>query len=77
MFTVTDGIATEDLLVNLSETLASANALICELAFELNGSQRERALGIAQLVDLSQLLADQVLDGVEQLASAGSSKSQA
>ena len=31
LFTVADGISTEDLLVNLSETLASANALSCDL----------------------------------------------
>ncbi|QJI27954.1 hypothetical protein HKK55_04265 [Pseudomonas sp. ADAK18] len=69
MFTVTDGIGTEDLLVNLSETLASANALICDLAFELEGSRRERALGIAQLIELARLQADRVLEGVEQSTS--------
>jgi len=31
LFAVADGINTEDLLVNLSETLASANALSCDL----------------------------------------------
>ena len=35
LFTVADGISTEDLLVNLIETLASANALSCDLAFSL------------------------------------------
>ncbi|AZF48855.1 DUF6124 family protein [Pseudomonas sp. R2-7-07] len=63
LFTVADGISTEDLLVNLSETLASANALSCDLAFDLEGSKREELLGIAQLINLAQLLADRVASG--------------
>ena len=55
LFTVADGISTEDLMVNLSETLASANALSCDLAFNLEGSKREELLGVAQLIDLAQL----------------------
>nr|WP_215908695.1 DUF6124 family protein [Pseudomonas fluorescens] len=64
MFTVADGISTEDLLVNLSETLASANALSCDLAFDLEGSKREELLGVAQLIELAQLLADRLHVGV-------------
>ncbi|PRA30682.1 DUF6124 family protein [Pseudomonas poae] len=60
LFTVADGISTEDLLINLSETLASANALSCDLAFNLEGSKREEWLGVAQLIELAQLLADRV-----------------
>ena len=60
LFTVDDGICTEDLLVNLSETLASANALSCDLAFNLEGSKREELLGVAQLIELAQALADRV-----------------
>lgn len=63
LFTVADGISTEDLLVNLSETLASANALSCDLAFNLEGSKREELLGVAQLIELAQLLADSVHTG--------------
>ena len=63
LFTVADGISTEDLLVNLSETLASANALSCDLAFNLEGSKREELLGVAQLIELAQLLADRVQEG--------------
>ena len=62
LFTVADGISTEDLLVNLSETLASANALSCDLAFDLEGPKREELLGVAQLIELAQLLADRVLN---------------
>ncbi|MBJ2179163.1 hypothetical protein JC795_13250 [Pseudomonas veronii] len=34
-----DGISTEDLLVNLTETLACAHALTCDFAFNLEGSR--------------------------------------
>ena len=64
LFTVADGISTEDLLVNLSETLASANALSCDLAFDLEGPKREELLGVAQLIELAQLLADRMHSGV-------------
>jgi hypothetical protein len=37
IFTVIDTIDTECLLANLSETLASANAMVSDLAFELEG----------------------------------------
>ena len=72
LFTVADGISTEDLLVNLSETLASANALSCDLAFYLEGPKREELLGVAQLIELAQLLADRVHAGAA-LTSAASS----
>ncbi|WP_260962564.1 DUF6124 family protein [Pseudomonas citri] len=62
IFTIVDGIDTERLLVNLSETLASANATLSDLAFELEGSRRHVALGVQQLIELSQLLANRVLD---------------
>ncbi len=49
--------------VNLSETLALANALSCDLAFDLEGSKREELPGIAQLIELARLLADRVHAG--------------
>jgi hypothetical protein len=67
LFSVIDGISTEDLLVNLTETLASAHALTCDFAFELEGSRREGALGIAQLIEVARLLADRVLDDIAPL----------
>ena len=63
LFTVADGISTEDLQVNLSETLASANALSCDLAFDLDGPKREELLGVAQLIELARLLADRAQEG--------------
>ncbi|MBT2341072.1 MULTISPECIES: DUF6124 family protein [Pseudomonas] len=62
LFTVVEGIDVECLLANLSETLASANATISDLAFELEGSRRHVALGVQQLIELSELLANRVLD---------------
>ncbi|CAH0255731.1 DUF6124 family protein [Pseudomonas brassicacearum] len=59
---VVAGIDTECLLTNLSETLACANATISDLAFELEGSRRHVALGVQQLIELSELLANRVLD---------------
>lgn len=46
LFTVVDGIDTESLLANLSENLASADAMVSDLAFDLKGSRRHIALGI-------------------------------
>ncbi|WP_434605781.1 DUF6124 family protein [Pseudomonas sp. R1-7] len=69
LFTVADGIDTESLLTNLSETLASANATISDLAFDLEGSRRQIALGVQQLIELGELLANRVLD--EQVPVAG------
>jgi hypothetical protein len=62
LFTLVDGIDTESLLANLSETLASADAMINDLAFDLEGSRRHVALGILQLIELSGLLANRMLD---------------
>jgi hypothetical protein len=64
IFTVIVGIDTERLLANLSETLASANAMASDLAFELEGSRRHVALGIQQLIELGELLANRALDNV-------------
>ncbi|WLH11073.1 DUF6124 family protein [Pseudomonas hefeiensis] len=65
LFTVINGIDTECLLANLSETLASADAMISDLAFELEGSRRHVALGIQQLIELGGLLANRALDNVD------------
>jgi len=64
LFTLVDGIDTESLLANLSETLASADAMINDLAFDLEGSRRHVAFGIQQLIELSRLLANRMLDSV-------------
>jgi hypothetical protein len=66
LFTVSTHIDTESLLANASETLASANAIACDLAFDLEGSQRSVALGIYQMIELCKLLVDQALEQVDQ-----------
>ncbi|MCQ6255633.1 DUF6124 family protein [Pseudomonas sp. Q11] len=65
LFTVANGVDTETLLANLSENLASANAMVSDLAFDLEGPRRHIALGIQQLIELSGLLANRALDNVE------------
>jgi hypothetical protein len=65
LFNVTDCIDTETLLANLSETLASANAMLSDLAFNLEGSRRHVALGVVQMIELGELLTNKALDRVE------------
>ena len=65
MFTVAKSADTETLLANLSETLASASAMLGDLAFDLEGSRRHFALGVQQMIELGELLANRALDIVE------------
>jgi thermostable 8-oxoguanine DNA glycosylase len=64
LFTVNPDQNTETLLVNASETLSSLNALTCNLAFDLDTSQRAIMLGIQQMAELGQLLVDRALEQV-------------
>jgi hypothetical protein len=66
IFTVACGLDVEILLANASETLASANAIASDLAFDLADSQRSLVLGIYQMIELSKLLVDKALDQVDQ-----------
>jgi hypothetical protein len=66
LFSVSRDIDTESLLANASETLASANAIACDLAFDLEGQRRSVALGIYQMIELCKLLVDQALEQVDQ-----------
>ena len=65
LFLIAPDVDSECLLANLSENLASANAMISDLAFDLDGSRRHVALGIQQVIELSELLANRALDIVE------------
>ncbi|SFO94281.1 hypothetical protein SAMN03159304_05575 [Pseudomonas sp. NFACC24-1] len=65
IFRIAADVDSECLLANLSESLASANAMISDLAFDLEGSRRHVALGIQQVIELSELLANRALDIVE------------
>ena len=64
LFTVNPHQNAEALLVNASETLSSLNAITCNLAFDLNTSQRAIMLGIQQMAELGQLLVDRALEQV-------------
>ena len=64
LFTVKVHQHTETLLVNASETLSSLNALTCNLAFDLDTSQRAIMLGIQQMAELGQLLVDRALEQI-------------
>ncbi|WGO92803.1 DUF6124 family protein [Pseudomonas viciae] len=65
IFRIAPDVDSECLLANLSENLASANAMISDLAFDLEGSRRRVAMGILQVIELSELLANRALDIVE------------
>ncbi|CDF95006.1 MULTISPECIES: DUF6124 family protein [unclassified Pseudomonas] len=65
LFTLVEDLDSETLLANLSETLASANAMLSDLAFNLEGSNRHIAFGVQQMVELSELLANRALDVVD------------
>ncbi|MBO1539588.1 DUF6124 family protein [Pseudomonas sp. OA65] len=65
LFTVLESVDTESLLANLSENLASANAMISDLAFDLKGSRRHVAMGIQQVIEVSELLANRALDIID------------
>ncbi|MEJ1227475.1 DUF6124 family protein [Pseudomonas sp. CCNWLW56] len=65
IFRIALDVDSECLLANLSENLASANAMIGDLAFGLEGSRRHFALGILQVIEVSELLANRALDIVE------------
>ncbi|ANF88807.1 hypothetical protein A7J50_5476 [Pseudomonas antarctica] len=68
IFTVNPHQNTEALLVNASETLSSLNAMTCNLAFDLNTSQRAIMLGVQQMAELGQLLVDRALEQVSPAA---------
>ncbi|XXD72729.1 hypothetical protein J3P80_19660 [Pseudomonas sp. D2-30] len=44
--------------------LASAYAVLSNLTFDLDGSRRHVALGVAQMIELGMLLANKCLDRV-------------
>ena len=66
IFAVVPGLDRESLLAHASETLASVSVMATDLAFELEGSRRQVALAIAQMISLGQLLVNRVLDDVDQ-----------
>lgn len=65
IFTIAPDVDTETVLVHASETLASLSALTTDLAFELEGSRRNKALAIQQLIVLGELLVNRALDHLD------------
>lgn len=61
LFTVNENVDPETLLIQASETLSSLDAIITDLAFELDGINRQKLLGSQQLVVLGGLLVERVL----------------
>lgn len=61
LFTISQGISPETLLIPASETLASLNAMTTDLAFELEGANRHKLLASQQLIVLGELLVERVL----------------
>jgi hypothetical protein len=53
---------TETLLANASQDLASINVIAAHLAFEVDGTQRNVALGICRMLEGAQMLVDRALD---------------
>ncbi len=62
IFTVRSDLGTETLLVNASQDLASISDIANHLAFEIEGSQRNVALGICRMLEGVQLLVDKALN---------------
>lgn len=62
VFKVRAELSSEEALTNASELLASAVSMGYHGAFELVGAQRDKALGILQLVEMAQMLVDQTLE---------------
>jgi hypothetical protein len=65
IFTVARDVDTETLLVHACEMLASLNVMSTDPAFELEGSRRNVALAIQQIVVLGELLVNRALDNLE------------
>ena len=62
LFTVRAELGTETLLVNASQDLASISEIANHLAFEIDGAQRNVALGICRMLEGVQLLVDKALN---------------
>ncbi|ARB31497.1 hypothetical protein HX787_00600 [Pseudomonas tolaasii] len=62
LFTVRADLGTETLLVNASQDLASICDIASHMAFEIEGSQRNVALGICRMLEGVQLLVDKALN---------------
>ncbi|NWB21166.1 MULTISPECIES: DUF6124 family protein [unclassified Pseudomonas] len=62
LFSVTSGVSSEILIANSYETVSSVSALLLDLSDELTGKDRDVALAIHQLSELSVLLIGKLMD---------------
>ncbi|WP_256662393.1 MULTISPECIES: DUF6124 family protein [unclassified Pseudomonas] len=62
LFTLVPNLDSETLLANASQDLASVQALTVHLAFEVDGSHRDVALGICRMLEGIQMMVDRMLD---------------
>ena len=62
VFSINPNVDTEALLCHATETLASLNVMTTDLACELEGSRRNEALAIQQLIVLAELMVNRALD---------------
>lgn len=62
LFTVRTDLDIETLLANASQDLASINVIAANLAFDVDGTQRNVALGICRMLEGVQLLVDKALN---------------
>ena len=62
LFIVRPSLDSETLLANAAQDIASVQALMGHLAFEVEGVQRDIALGIHRMLEGIQLMVDRVLD---------------
>lgn len=62
LFTARPNLGIETLLVNASQDLSSITDIATHLAFEIDGAQRNVALGICRMLEGVQLLVDKALD---------------
>ncbi|MBN2977467.1 DUF6124 family protein [Pseudomonas lactucae] len=62
LFSVLPNLGTETLLINASQDLSSIADIATHLAFEIDGTQRNVALGICRMLEGVQLLVDKALE---------------
>ncbi|TFF07089.1 hypothetical protein EXW72_25290 [Pseudomonas sp. BCA14] len=62
LFSVRADLDTETLLVNASQDLSCITDIATHLAFDIEGAQRNVALGICRMLEGVQLLVDKALD---------------
>ncbi|WP_223486510.1 DUF6124 family protein [Pseudomonas sp. A-RE-19] len=65
IFVIGPNVDSETLLGHACETLATANVMASELAFDLTGPTYNLVLGIQQMISLAELSVNRVLDNLD------------